>query len=157
MFPRLTFQEAARILRDDSRYVIRMENWRTLNRAGERELMRYCGGAVWVTHWDHLAVPFYQAFAEDGSACNADLLIGVGEVIGLGQRHSDGAQVRRALDLHQVEQGAYQWYIDLKDQKPLLTSGFGMGVERYLLWLLSHSDIRDLQLLPRMNGYSIIP
>ncbi len=37
------------------------------------------------------------------------------------------------------------------------TSGFGMGIERFILWLLNHNDIRDCQILPRFNGINVLP
>jgi asparaginyl-tRNA synthetase len=48
-------------------------------------------------------------------------------------------------------------HMDMCDTQELRTSGFGLGIERYLMWLLSHDDIRDFQLLPRENGQEIIP
>ncbi|MFD5485772.1 asparagine synthetase A [Streptomyces virginiae] len=156
-FDRMTFAEAVKLLDDDPRFV-RHENdggetWRTLTRAGERRLIEHCGGYVWVTHFDRLAVPFYQAF-EDGQrlARNADLLFGMGEVVGVGERHVTADQVRAALRLHQVPEEDYSWYVAMREHSPLLTSGFGLGVERFMMWVLQHWDIRDMQLLNRANG-----
>jgi asparaginyl-tRNA synthetase len=158
-FPRITFDDAARILQGDSLLLTAEEGWRTPTRAGERELLSHFGCPVWLTHWDHLAVPFYQAFADpQGSrALNADFLLGFGEVIGLGERHATADQAAAALELHEVESAPYQWYLDMKRSYPMQTSGFGMGVERFLQWVLGHQDIRDLQILPRFNGIPIVP
>lgn len=155
-FTRLTFDEAAQSVEADE--IVDRGTWRTLTRAGEGRLMDKFGEFVWVTHWDHLAVPFYQAFSPDKkSALCADLLFGPGEVVGCGERHETSAQIREALDLHQVSAEPYQWYMDMRDAEPMQTSGFGLGTERYLMWLLSHDDIRDFQLLPREHGREIIP
>lgn len=159
-FERLTFDQAAAALGHDPRYVEGdAAGWRALTRAGERELLRRVAEPLWVCEWDHLAVPFYQAFTDstESRARNADLLLGVGEVIGAGERHIDGDAVARALALHRVGMEPYRWYVDLKAHSPLLTGGFGMGIERFLLWVLRHHDIRDLQLLPRVNGVEIVP
>ena len=45
------------------------------------------------------------------------------------------------------------WYVEMREIAPMRTSGFGMGSERFLLWLLQHDDIRDLQLLCREPGH----
>jgi asparaginyl-tRNA synthetase len=37
------------------------------------------------------------------------------------------------------------------------TAGFGLGVERYLAWVLRCDDIRDLQVMPRFNGHRSEP
>ena len=45
----------------------------------------------------------------------------------------------------------------MKKNYPLQTSGFGMGIERYLMWLLKCDDIRNMQLFLRINGEVINP
>lgn len=152
--PCCTFEEATKILKDNSGYIKNFGCYRTINSKGEKRLMEHFGGYVWLTKFDHMAVPFYQKFdPEDQSkALNADLLMGIGETIGSGQRHINGDELRKALKIHKVDAKPYQWYIYLKDEYPIQTSGFGMGVERFMLWLLKHDDIRDCQLLPRFKG-----
>ncbi|WP_420835575.1 amino acid--tRNA ligase-related protein [Amycolatopsis vancoresmycina] len=152
-FARVTFDEAVRVLRNDPRYVVTGDAGRNLTRAGELELMRRVGEFTWVTHFDHLVVPFYQAFEDDRhrSARNADLLFGIGEVVGSGERHATGEQVRKALAMHDVPENEYSWYVQMKYEKPLRTAGFGMGVERFLLWVLKHGDIRDIPLVSRVD------
>ena len=156
-FRRITFDEAAELL--DGNGIRSEDSWRTLTREGERALMDTLGEFTWVTHWDHLSVPFYQAFADEAGsrACNADLLFGVGEVVGLGERHETAEQVRRALDMHAVGHEPYEWYSEMRETRPLRTTGFGMGLERLFMWLLDHEDIRDMQLLPRAHGLNIVP
>ena len=157
-FERLTFDEAVALLGDDDSRSDEFNRYRTLTRNDERRLMEQVGQFIWVTHWDHLAVPFYQGFAHNGrSALNADLLFGPGEVVGAGERHTSGDQVRAALKMHDVSEKGYEWYVDMKDLEPMATSGFGLGVERFMMWLLRHDDIRDFQLLPRENGRNIVP
>lgn len=157
VFQRITFDEAEKLL--DGTGIHTEGSWRTLTRTGERALMDKLGAFTWVTHWDHLAVPFYQAFADEEGrrACNADLLFGVGEVVGLGERHETSQQVRSALDLHEVGHEPYEWYCEMRDTRPLHTTGFGMGLERLFMWLLNYEDIRDMQLLPRAHGLNFVP
>jgi aspartyl/asparaginyl-tRNA synthetase len=159
-FRRLTFDEAVTRLGGAERYVTTdpVHHWRTLTRAGEQELMRLLGDFVWVTHWDHLAVPFYQAFDETGRyALNGDLLFGPGEVVGAGERHTTGEEALAALRRHRVSADTYSWYVAMKDTSPLRTAGFGMGVERYLMWLLRQDDIRDFQIFLRDTGKNLLP
>ncbi|CAJ1075941.1 uncharacterized protein LOC121529570 [Xyrichtys novacula] len=133
---------------------------RKLTRKGERVLIEKYGGAVWLTEMDHLGVPFYQAYVEGTGRCKAkaaDLLLGLGETVGLGERHSTPEMVQEALRHHGVLEQSYKWYLDMRQVKPLLTSGWGMGTERYLCWLLQHDDIRDIQIIPRMKGMKYMP
>ncbi|XP_041673442.1 uncharacterized protein LOC121529570 [Cheilinus undulatus] len=133
---------------------------RKLTRKGERVLIEKYGGAVWLTEMDHLGVPFYQAYVEGTGRCKAkaaDLLLGLGETVGLGERHSTPEMVQDALRHHGVLEQSYKWYINMRQVKPLLTSGWGMGTERYLCWLLQHDDIRDINIIPRMKGIKYMP
>lgn len=150
-FPRITFEAAMELLQDESAYVSNSKGGRTLTNSGELELMRRVGEFVWVTHFDHLAVPFYQGFGGDDelTATNADLLFGIGEMVGLGERHTDASAVRHAMAMHEVGESDYAWYVAMKREMPMPTAGFGMGVERFLLWVLGHDDIRDIPLVPR--------
>ena len=153
--PRCSFDEAAQKLDDNPKYIKHTKVYRNITSEGEKELMRYFGGYVWITHFDHMAVPFYQKYKPGSNkkkAINADLLIGIGETVGAGERHYSGKEVQDALKMHQVKEQPYSWYIAIKNIIPLQTSGFGLGVERFLLWVLQHDDIRDMQLLPRFNG-----
>lgn len=157
--PQISFDEAVEHLGNDPESVRHdPAGFRTVTRAGERRLMDEIGPVLWLTHFDHLSVPFYQAHepGTDKARC-ADLLLGIGEVVGAGERHVDGSQTRKALALHEVPEEDYDWYVRMKTERPMLTSGFGLGVERWLMWLLRHDDIRDLQLVPRINGLTLTP
>jgi aspartyl/asparaginyl-tRNA synthetase len=155
-FERLTFDEAVAVLDGFGVTTGPSGAWRSLSRQAERRLLASCGQFVWITHWDDLAVPFYQA-VDGGKALNGDLLFGVGETVGAGERHSSAIDVRCALRRHGVAEESYAWYLRMKEIAPLQTAGFGMGVERYLMWLLAAGDIRDLQLMLRDNGSVMQP
>jgi L-asparaginase / beta-aspartyl-peptidase len=116
---------------------------RAITRAGELKLIEHFGGIVWLTEMDHLTVPFYQAYSDEtcAKARCADLLLGNGEVLGLGKRHMLSKDVMTALRKHEVPMGPYAWYMQMRDTKPALTTGWGMGVERFLAWILQHDDI----------------
>lgn len=147
--PRLRFEDAADLIPEN---VVDHGEWRTITRAGEARLIERLGGALWLTHFDHLAVPFYQAWEsghQSTQAANADLLLGYGEVVGAGQRHQSADATLEALRQHGVDPASYEWYVEMKRCRPLATSGFGLGVERFLMWVLGRSDIRQVQFLRR--------
>lgn len=164
-FPRITLDNALALpeIRDNEKawaYVTPDDrrNGRILTRVGEHILMRLHGGIVWLTEMDHLSVPFYQAFVPNSGnskAICADLLFGPGEVLGLGQRHVTIDEVSEALKMHKVEAGtSYGWYLEMRkaQEARLQTTGWGMGMERFLAWLLQHDDIRDVQIFSRLKG-----
>lgn len=157
--PRVTMDEAVSILGNRPEYIRHApQGYRSVTREGERRLMKQAGGFVWITDPDHISVPFYQAFSKDGKKAKAaDLLFGLGETVGCGERHKSAEDMRKALDMHHVDHEPYDWYAKMREHFPMQTSGFGLGTERYICWLLNHADIRDCQLVPRRNGVVTIP
>ena len=45
----------------------------------------------------------------------------------------------------------------MKKLAPIQTAGFGMGTERFLMWVLKSKDIRNMQICLRFNGKNIMP
>ncbi|KAF4632743.1 hypothetical protein G7Y89_g5387 [Cudoniella acicularis] len=163
-FPTVTLEEALAMpeLTDDMwQYAVDGEpRWgRSLTRKGERMLIEKFGGACWLMEMDHLSVPFYQAYT-DGTKSKGqcgDFLLGMGEVIGCGNRHTTAEQALEALQHHEVDPAEYKWYTDMRALKELNTTGWGIGTERFLAWVMQHDDIRDIQLLPRLKGVECAP
>ena len=162
--PRISLDQALELPgMDDStwKYAIpsQPEKGRCITRAGEHQLIKHFGGAIWLTEMDHISVPFYQAFTDRTrtKAQCADLLLGNGEVLGLGERHLSSADVSEALKQHVVSAEPYKWYIQMKQIRETQTSGWGMGVERFMAWVFQHDDIRDLAIIPRMKGHEFAP
>ncbi len=162
-FPRITFNQAEQSLKEKfgdnlNDYIEYNDGWRNITRKAEQELIKIYGGIVWITNYDILAVPFYQKFDNDliGTTKNADLLFGIGETVGCGERHQNDVDLLKSMKLHEVDKEEYEWYIKLKEKYPLQTAGFGMGIERYLMWVLKASDIRNMQICLRFNGEQII-
>ncbi len=161
--PRMTTSElASELLPHECSFVADPAGrFRALTSDGERLALARFGPMLWVTAPDEFAVPFYQAVEVDCDgrrvARSADLLMGIGETVGAGERHATPDELSSALVRHEVPGESYEWYIDMRRRKAMRTAGFGMGVERFLLWVLRHDDVRDLQLLLRAYGTVGIP
>ena len=162
-FPRITFDDIDKRFRkeftkDIDKYIEYNDGWRNITSAGEKKVMELYGEIVWITNYDILSVPFYQKTSEDKrTARNADLLMGIGETVGCGERHENYLELLEALKIHEVNATDYEWYINLKKYYPLHTSGFGLGTERFFMWILKCNDIRNMQLCLRFNGEDITP
>jgi asparaginyl-tRNA synthetase len=152
-FEQITFDEAVQILSDVDGAIQRDGSCRSLSRQGEALLMERVSEIIWIRHFDNLSVPFYQAFgdSEGVTAKNADLYFGMGEVVGAGERHNNADELRKSMAMHGVNESEYEWYVRMREEAPLRTSGFGMGVDRLLMWVLNHDDIRDLPIISRVD------
>lgn len=158
-FPRVHFSSAVDILNSELPEGVERKNGiTTINSKGEKHLIALYNGAVWLTHLEHKSVPFYQQYDTDDSkyALAADLLLGMGETLGCGER-ADYYSVQKSLREHEVSEQDYKWYIAMKRDFPLQTSGFGMGIERYIAWITGHHDIRDIPVVYRDKNVQIDP
>lgn len=129
-----------------------------LSNEGEKKLSDQLEGIVCLTHLPKIGVPFYQADANDNThTLCADYLAGIGEFLGCGERHISYQATLDALKEREVQPDKYDWYLEIKNKYPMQTSGFGLGVERFLLWLLKYEDIRDIPLISRLKGFPCNP
>jgi asparaginyl-tRNA synthetase len=158
-FPCISVVDAFEILDRNEKYFKLVLGRVEITRAGEKALIDIFKGPVWLNGFAHFLVPFYQAFDPENkeNALAADLLLGPGEILGCGQRHTSSLELIKALALHGVEAASYEWYLQMQHERPILTSGFGLGIERFLMWVLCVEDIRKLQILIRDRGSQIVP
>jgi asparaginyl-tRNA synthetase len=83
---------------------------------------------------------------------STDLLApeGYGEITGGGQRTHDLKQLLDRIQEDGLNAEDYKWYVDLRRYGTVPHSGFGMGVERMLMWLCKLEHIRDTIAFPRL-------
>jgi asparaginyl-tRNA synthetase len=75
---------------------------------------------------------------------NADLLApGFGEIVGGSQRIHDEALLRRRMEEHGLRLEDYRWYLDLRRYGTVPHSGFGLGIERAVLWIAGIDHVRE--------------
>jgi asparaginyl-tRNA synthetase len=98
--------------------------------------------------------PFYMRLNDDEKTVRAmDVLVPkVGEIIGGSQREErlDVLEMRMA-DQH-LNPADYWWYTDLRRYGTVPHAGFGLGVERVLLFITGMANIRDVIPFPRTPG-----
>ncbi len=150
-FSRLAYGDAVEILKDIPNSTTQISDCLyNITKIGEQHLLKQYGDFIWLTDLPWLLVPFYQARGTtDGAAVASDLLAGIGEILGCGQRVKTVADLDESLIAHNVDGSEYQWYRHMREICPLQTSGFGLGIERFILWILRHDDIRDCAILLR--------
>ncbi|NHI89117.1 MAG: asparagine--tRNA ligase [Candidatus Thorarchaeota archaeon] len=82
---------------------------------------------------------------------NSDLLAprGFGEVIGGSERETDAQRLIDNLLRIGDDPEKYKWYIDIRRYGSVPHSGFGVGVDRMITWMLELEHIRDSIPFPR--------
>ncbi|MEJ2212419.1 MAG: asparagine--tRNA ligase [Anaerolineae bacterium] len=111
---------------------------------------------VFVHHYPSEVKAFYMAQEpERPETCrSADLLApeGYGEIIGGGERSSDLAYLEAQIERHDLPRDAYEWYLDLRRYGSVPHSGFGLGIERTVMWICGIQHIRETIPFPRLLG-----
>lgn len=167
-FQKIPFNDAFLWLHQNTSFYKTSAFGRNITSVGEIELTQRNNNVLplWLCNFDRNIVPFYQKPnpANVNAVINADLLFppivknGLGgEIVGAGQRQDSPKEIKESLRRQHIVLGPYEWYINLrKHPRYKTTSGFGLGIERFIAWSLGYSDIKDVILYPRLkNVYSL--
>jgi len=162
-FPVISFDEAAKILNQQSEkneYLNLFDYGRVITSKGEAFICQHFGGQVpvWIEKYDRDTVPFYQKPDPENTekVLNADLIFPSinggfgGEIIGAGQRQDSVAQLKESMSRQNIKDtAAYNWYLELRNDKNYqTTSGFGLGIERLIAWMLGTPIIAEAAIYP---------
>ncbi len=98
--------------------------------------------------------PFYMRLSDDGKTVRAmDVLVPrVGEIIGGSQREERLDILEQRMKAQHLDPEAYWWYLDLRRYGTVPHSGFGLGLERTILFITGMTNIRDVIPFPRTPG-----
>ncbi|MEM2910237.1 MAG: asparagine--tRNA ligase [Nitrososphaerota archaeon] len=149
-YPRLKYAEALEILRKKG---FNVEWGQDFGADEERELSNEFSKPFFVTHYPKEAKAFYHMPdpSDPRVTLSADLLApgGYGEIVGGGQRIHEYELLVQRIKEAGLNPSDYEWYLDLRRYGSVPHSGFGLGLERVLWWLLGMTHIRGTTLFPR--------
>ncbi|MGH7845434.1 MAG: asparagine--tRNA ligase [Candidatus Binatia bacterium] len=109
---------------------------------------------VIVTDYPKVIKPFYMRLNDDNQTARAmDVLVPrVGEIIGGSQREERYDVLLQRMREAGLDERAYWWYLDLRRFGSVPHSGFGLGLERMMMYLTGLKNIRDVIPFPRTPG-----
>ncbi len=109
---------------------------------------------VFVTDYPKEIKSFYMRQNDDGKTVAAmDLLApGVGEIIGGSQREERLDKLLSRMNELGLREEDYSWYVDLRRYGGTRHAGFGLGFERFIMYVTGMSNIRDVIPYPRTVG-----
>lgn len=113
-----------------------------------------CKKPVFLTDYPKEIKSFYMKQNPDGKTVAAtDLLVpGVGEIIGCSEREADLQKLLDAMQIRGMSVEEYEHYISLRKFGSVPHSGFGLGLERMIMYVTGVQNIRDVILYPRTVG-----
>lgn len=168
-FNKKTFGEAYSWLQNNPSFYSVSNFGRNITNSGEVALVQEMGDGLpmWLSNYDRDTVPFYQKPnpKDTDSVINADLLFAPiieggfgGEIVGSGQRQDNPEEIAESLERQGIGAEPYEWYINLRRQPNYkITSGFGLGIERFIAWALGYPDIKDVIHYPRLKNVKTLP
>ena len=109
---------------------------------------------VIVTDYPAEIKAFYMRLNEDGKTVRAmDVLAPrIGEIIGGSQREERHDVLLEKIQAKGLPEEAYKWYLDLRKYGSAPHAGFGLGLERMMMYLTGMKNIRDVIPFPRTPG-----
>ncbi len=151
-YPRITYDEAIEILK---RKGVPIEWGDDLGADEERVLTEEFDRPFFITHFPKQIKSFYMKIdrSRPEVVLSFDLLApeGYGEIIGGSEREDDYERLYARIVEEGLNPADYQWYLDLRRYGSVQHAGFGLGVDRLVMWIAGLDHIRDSLPFPRFR------
>jgi len=152
-FERLTYTEAIEILQKSGQKFEFKVDWGVdLQSEHERYLVeKHFKKPVILTNYPKDIKAFYMKVNDDGKTVRAmDVLFPrIGEIIGGSQREERLDVLKKRMEEMHIPEKEMWWYLDTRRFGTAPHAGFGLGFERFLLFVTGMSNIRDVIPFPR--------
>ena len=152
-FVRLSYTEAIKLLEESGHKFSYPVQWGIdLQTEHERYITEEIfGKPVFLTDYPKDIKAFYMRLNDDGkTVAAADLLVpGIGELIGGSQREDRPEKLLERLRALGLSEQEYSWYLDLIKYGSVPHAGFGLGFERFIMYVSGMANIRDVIPFPR--------
>lgn len=149
-FPRISYDEAIDILQSRG---VQIEWGEDMGADEERVLTQEFEAPFFVYDYPkHIKAFYMKEDPEDPrKVLAADMLApeGYGEIIGGSQREDDYEKLVERIREEGMDPRNYEWYLDLRKYGSVPHSGFGLGLERLVAWVLKLDHVRWATLFPR--------
>eukprot|EP00760_Papus_ankaliazontas_P018601 PhM_4_TR17554/c1_g1_i1/m.55217/K01893/NARS, asnS; asparaginyl-tRNA synthetase len=156
-FARMNYTDAIKFLNDNN--IINPETEKhfafgdDITDKSEREMVALIGKPVLLMRFPAEMKAFYMSKCEEDRTLteSVDVLMpGVGETVGGSMRIWDYEELLAAYKKQELDPTPYYWYTDQRKFGSVPHGGFGLGLERMLVWLMSLEHVKDSTLYPRL-------
>ena len=152
-FGRCTYTEAIEILKKaDKKFEYKVDWGIDLQTEHETYLAEEVfKKPVFVTDYPKDIKAFYMKLNSDGKTVAAvDLLVpSIGELVGGSQREEDYDVLVEKIKENGLKVEDYSWYLDFRKYGSVVHSGYGLGFERFIMYITGVENIRDVIPFPR--------
>ena len=152
-FARVTYDEAIKQLeKNNNKFEFKAYWGADLQSEHEKYLSQVVyGKPVFVYNYPKEIKAFYMRVNDDGKTVKAtDLLVpGIGELCGASEREERYDVLLQRIHELGLSEKDYWWYLNLRKFGSVKHSGFGLGFDRFLMYVTGMQNIRDVQPFPR--------
>ena len=157
-FVKITYTDAIKILKNSKpnkkkKFKYPVDNWGIdLQSEHERYLVeKHFKKPVVIYDYPAKIKAFYMRLNDDKKTVKAmDILFpGIGEIVGGSQREERLNVLKDRIKELKIDEKELWWYLDLRKFGTVKHSGFGLGLERLILFATGMSNIRDVIPFPR--------
>jgi len=149
-FPRITYDEAVKILQKNGRDFKWGDDF---GAPDETFITKEFDKPIFIHRWPAETKPFYMKRDKNDTkyVLGMDMIApeGHGEIIGGSQREDDLDLLLERIKKENLSEKMYNWYIDLRRYGSVPHSGFGLGLERTIGWICGIKHIREAIPWPR--------
>jgi asparaginyl-tRNA synthetase len=153
-FPKITYKEAIERLHKRG---FKIQWGEDFGFNEERALTEDLAGPLFVYAYPKKIKAFYvKAYTDKPElVMSTDLIVPrIGELATGGSRVDDKDELIQNLKAFNLRPEDYEWYVDLRKYGTVPHTGFGMGVERLLAWMLNLESVLDTIPFPRTTRRS---
>ena len=152
-FARVTYTDAIKELEKNNQNFEFKASWGCdLQTEHEKYLSeKVYGKPVFVYNYPKDIKAFYMRLNDDGKTVKAtDLLVpGIGELCGASEREERYDVLLNRIKELNLDEENYWWYLNLRKFGSVKHSGFGMGFDRFIMYVTGMTNIRDVLPFPR--------
>lgn len=152
-FARITYDEAIKQLsKNNDKFEFKVKWGCDIQTEHEKYLTDVVyKGPVFVYNYPKDIKAFYMRLNDDGKTVKAtDLLVpGSGELCGASEREERYDVLMNRIHELGLKEEDYWWFLNLRKFGSVKHSGFGMGFDRFLMYVTGIKNIRDVQPFPR--------
>ncbi len=155
-FARMSYDEVLKLLKEKAKMNV---PWgKDLRTIEEARLSEFFDVPIFVTHYPKEIKAFYMKENEKNSkVVNCFDLLGpekYGELIGASERETDGGKIRDRLKKAGEKLENYEFYLDTRRYGSVPHAGFGLGIERVIMWICGVNNIKEVIPFPRTMNRS---
>ncbi|MFP3298602.1 MAG: asparagine--tRNA ligase [Thermocladium sp.] len=149
-FPMVSYDEALELLKNKG---INLKWGDDIGADEERALTLQFDKPIHLHHFPEVVKAFYHKNdpQRPETTLSVDILApeGYGEVVGGGERIENYNELVEKIRRFGLDPSSYGWYLDLRRFGSVQHAGFGLGMDRLVMWICGLDHVRDALPFPR--------